>query len=184
MMEDEVKTGGEADMAAELERKGFKNYASMEENREDAEIEIRRYEKEGYVRRISLQEGRQQYKDGTISRLGLVLKEKEGGEKKRRVVIDLRRSGGNSKSSLPEKLVLPRPVDVMRMLKEMNARWPSRKPDDGVEFAVVDVMDAFTIEKNIVMRLPHLHRRDNSCCSKLCCLDIVQLPCCTRGLLQ
>ena len=113
-------------------------------SKEDAEIEIRRYEKEGYVRRISLQEGRQQYKDGTISRLGLVLKVKESGEKKRRVVIDLRRSGGNSKSSLPEKLVLPRPVDVMRMLKEMNARWPARKPDDGVEFAVVDVMDAFT----------------------------------------
>ena len=33
MMDDETKVGGEADMAAELERKGFKNYASMEDKR-------------------------------------------------------------------------------------------------------------------------------------------------------
>ena len=143
--EEEAKVGGEADMAAELERKGFKNYASMEDNKQDAEIEITRYEKEGYVSRLSKEEGQKKYAGGTISRLGLVLKEKENGEKKRRVVIDLRRSGGNSKSSLPEKLVLPRPVDVMRMLKEMNERWMGRKAEEGVEFAVVDVMDAFTV---------------------------------------
>ena len=144
MAEEEVKTGGEADMAAELERKGFKNYASVEDNKADAEIEIQRYEKEGYVRRIEREKGLKLYPGGTISRLGLVLKMKESGEKKRRVVIDLRRSGGNSKSSLPEKLVLPRPVDVMRMLKEMNSKWPDKGQDIGVEFAVVDVMDAFT----------------------------------------
>eukprot|EP00434_Breviolum_minutum_P034288 symbB.v1.2.030341.t1/scaffold3410.1/size62789/2 len=144
MAEEEVKTGGEADMAAELERKGFKNYASVEDNKADAEIEIQRYEKEGYVRRIEKEKALKLYPGGTISRLGLVLKMKESGEKKRRVVIDLRRSGGNSKSSLPEKLVLPRPVDVVRMLKEMNSKWPDKGQDIGVEFAVVDVMDAFT----------------------------------------
>ena len=120
------------------------SYASVEDNKADAEIEIQRYEKEGYVRRIERERGLKLYPGGTISRLGLVVKVKEGGEKKRHVVIDLRRSGGNSKSSLPEKLVLPRPVDVMRMLKEMNSRWPDRDQDTAVEFAVVDVMDAFT----------------------------------------
>ncbi len=143
--EEESKVAGDSDMAAELERKGFRNYASMEENKTDAELEIARYEKEGYVARISREEGQKRYAGGTISRLGLVLKVKENGEKKRRVVIDLRRSGGNAKSSLPEKLVLPRPVDVMRMLKEMNERWAGRKAEEGVEFAVVDVADAFTV---------------------------------------
>ena len=84
MAEEDVKTGGEADMAAELERKGFKNYASVEDNKADAEIEIQRYEKEGYVRRIEKEKGLKLYPGGTISRLGLVLKMKESGEKKRR----------------------------------------------------------------------------------------------------
>ena len=104
MAEEDVKTGGEADMAAELERKGFKNYASVEDNKADAEIEIQRYEKEGYVRRIEKEKGLKLYPGGTISRLGLVLKMKEKWRKEaRRVVIDLRRSGGNSKSFPPGK---------------------------------------------------------------------------------
>eukprot|EP00439_Symbiodinium_sp_Y106_P055731 s5626_g7.t1 len=52
---------------------------------------------------------------GTVSKLGLILKEKEDGTMKRRIIIDLRRSGGNSKSALPERLTLPRPVDAVRM---------------------------------------------------------------------
>ena len=121
----------------------FRNYASMEENAEDAKIEVARYEREGYVQRISKEAGLKKYQGGTISRLGLVLKVKENGERKRRVVIDLRRSGGNSKSKLPERLVLPRPCDVIRMLKQMNERR-HRFPGDKFEFAVVDVADAFT----------------------------------------
>ena len=144
MDEEENKMVSEVDMNAELERKGFRNYASMEENQEDAMLEIQRYEKEGYVQRLPKSEGLSRYANGTISRLGLVLKVKENGEKKRRVVIDLRRSGGNNKSKLPEKLVLPRPCDIIRMLKEMNEKRPHKSAAENFEFAVVDIADAFT----------------------------------------
>ena len=123
MDEEEDKRGEENFIAeADLERKGFRNYLSMEENFQDADIEIERYVKEGYVTRMPKDVGMKRYEGGTVSRLGLIVKEKEGGERKRRVVIDLRRSGGNGKSRLPEKLVLPRPQDVIQMLKEMNQR--------------------------------------------------------------
>ena len=144
MDEEESKMVAEVDMHAELERKGFRNYASMEENQEDAMLEIQRYEEEGYVQRLPKSEGLSRYADGTISRLGLVLKVKENGEKKRRVVIDLRRSGGNNKSKLPEKLVLPRPCDIIRMLKEMNEKRSHGSSAGNFEFAVVDIADAFT----------------------------------------
>ena len=41
---------------------------------------------------------------GTISRLALILKHKDGQVVKRRIVIDLKRLQGNTKSILPEKL--------------------------------------------------------------------------------
>ncbi len=130
---------------AELERKGFKNYLSMEENAEDAEIEIERYVKDGYAERMDKQSGLDKYKGGTVSRLGLVLKLKENGEKKRRVVTDLRRSGGNSKAKLAEKLVLPRPQDVVQMVKEMNQKGTrGTSSRHSAEFVVVDIADAFT----------------------------------------
>ena len=56
------------------------------------------------------------------SRLGLIVKVKESGVKKRRVILDLRRSGGNAKATLPEKLILPRPKDAIDMLRNIYAR--------------------------------------------------------------
>ena len=146
MDEEEDKKGEENFITeADLERKGFRNYLSMEENFQDADIEIERYVKEGYVTRMPKEMGMERYKGGTVSRLGLIVKEKEGGEKKRRVVIDLRRSGGNGKSRLPEKLVLPRPQDVIQMLKEMNQRGEGQAiSKHAAEFVVIDIADAFT----------------------------------------
>eukprot|EP00435_Cladocopium_sp_Y103_P058029 s1426_g20.t1 len=122
------------------------NYKSVEEELDEARTELSRYEKEGYLRRLTIQEAEQQYGGGTVSRLGLVLKVKENGEKKRRIVIDLRRSGGNAKSRLPERLVLPRLVDAVNLLKEVKKRsacFPVG--DNGLEFALVDIHDAFTV---------------------------------------
>ena len=65
--------------------------------------------------KLSMEEAVRLYGMGTVSKLGLILKEKEDGTMKRRIIIDLRRSGGNSKSALPERLTLPRPVDAVRM---------------------------------------------------------------------
>ena len=137
----------EAESEASLSKHGFRNYLSVEENMDDAKIELGRYEKEGYVTEVPLEMGLEKYKGGTLSKLGLVIKVKEGGERKRRLVIDLRRSGGNGKSHLPERLVLPRPGDAVQMVREQKAKIKHRavhQGRDGAEFALVDIADAFT----------------------------------------
>ena len=125
-----------------------KNYLSFEEAREDAEIEIKRYEERRYLKRIPKDKAKKEMKGGTVSRLGLIIKTKESGERKRRVVIDLRRSGGNGLSRLPEKLTLPRVVDAVRLMKDMRkltTEEEEAQPTWSTEMAVIDVSDAFTV---------------------------------------
>ncbi|CAJ1451521.1 unnamed protein product, partial [Effrenium voratum] len=90
-------------------------------------------------------ENLEKFPNGTISRLALILKVKENLEVKRRVVIDLRRSRGNAKARLPEKLVLPRPDDAVRMVREIRAAQETsgatRDPGWAMEF--IDISDAF-----------------------------------------
>lgn len=153
---EEVITEGDGEADALLERGDLRNYISFEEAREDAEIEIDRYQKEGYLVRISRQEAMHRFKNGAISKMALVVKTKETGEVKRRVVIDLRRSGGNSKSRLPEKLVLPRVVDAIRTLREVRrAEGRERDSSWNLEFSLVDIADAFTVMPVAEKELKH-----------------------------
>ena len=115
---------------------------------EGTNIELQRYEKHNFLKRISQDEAKKLYPDGTVSRLGLVTKQKEGGEVKRRVVIDLRRSGGNAKSKLPERLVLPRLTDAIKLFKDIRRRsngLAEKSEVNVLEFALVDISDAFTV---------------------------------------
>ena len=126
----------------------LKNYKSVEDDLEEANVELDRYANLGYMKRIPREEAEQLYEGGTVSRLGLVLKVKDDGSKKRRIVIDLRRSGGNAKSVLPEKLVLPRLTDGVRLIKEVRKRSTKVSDpagEDELELALVDVADAFTV---------------------------------------
>ena len=146
VLDEESANVQEVTTLAELERRGFKNYLSVEDNKEDAEVELCRYEKQGYMARIPKEEALRVFENGTVSRLALVVKMRPDNTKKLRIVIDLKRSGGNAKSSLPEKLVLPRPLDAIRTFREQRAKqgkdWdPS---DGGFEMALVDISDAFT----------------------------------------
>ena len=81
---------------------------------------------------------------GTISRLGLIVKQKPEGVK-RRIILDLRRSGGNRKAVLPEKLVLPRPRDAVAMMRDVYNQRRGCGSDEGYtrELVVVDISDAF-----------------------------------------
>lgn len=103
------------------------------------------------MKRVPLKEAEREFSGGTVSRLGLVLKIKDDGQKKRRILdpdIDLRRSGGNAKSVLPEKLVLPRLTDGVKLIKEIRKRSTQasdRAGEDEMELALVDVSDAFTV---------------------------------------
>ena len=59
-------------------------------------------------------EARDAYSIGTVSKLALILKPKVDGSVKKRIVIDMLRSGGNSRAEVPEHIVLPRVSDVLR----------------------------------------------------------------------
>ena len=103
------------DSEAQLARGDIQNYVSVTSDAINAKIELERYMKEGYTKVVSKQEVMENMRHGTISRLGLIVKERPEGVK-RRIIIDLRRSGGNSKATLPEKLVLPRPRDAVESI--------------------------------------------------------------------
>ena len=143
MEAEEERHQGEWDSDVLLEKGEMKNYKSVEEDREQAEIELNRYLERKFCMAIPRSEAQEKYQGGTISKMGLILKTKDNGEVKRRLVLDMRRSGGNAKSRLPERLTLPRPLDVIKLLRHMH-RNP-RVEICSTEFALVDVADAFTL---------------------------------------
>ena len=50
---------------------------------------------------------------GTLSKMALILKQKEDGSTKRRIILDLRRSGGNDKCVVDERL----PADTTKVVR-------------------------------------------------------------------
>ena len=97
------------DDAAEFEElRNTVNYKSVAEQREDAAIEIERYIKKGYAVRKNWDWVQKEFGSGTCSRMALIVKSKPDGSTKRRVVIDLKRSSGNDRASVPERIILPR----------------------------------------------------------------------------
>ena len=123
------------------------NYVSVEDNKQHAVDELRRYEECRYLFRMKAEEAEVQFKKRTISKLGLILKEKEDGSLKKRIIIDMRRSKGNQKAHLPERLVLPRPLDAVEMIRDVFNTDDGRNyhPEKrwGSEFVLIDVTDAF-----------------------------------------
>ena len=121
------------------------NYSSVADDETNARIELDRYYDQGYLKKISAEEVEQNMGHGTISKLGLIVKEKPSGEIKRRIIIDLKRSGGNDKATLPEKIILPRPKDAVDMMRDM---YEKRQPYGSNttyarELVVIDISDAF-----------------------------------------
>lgn len=95
------------------------NYKSFTDNPDDAEIEVRRYVEAGFA----------------------ILLKPEGGVK-RRVVVDLLRSGGNSRTTTPERIVLPRIQDVTQMAREVTEHMGTQR-ESAPEFVLFDLQDAF-----------------------------------------
>ena len=54
--------------------------------------------------------------------LALLLKQKEDGSLKRKVIMDLRRSGGNARCAVEERIVLPRGQDVIEGIRFLRSR--------------------------------------------------------------
>lgn len=55
----------------------------------------------------------------------MILKPKPDGSVKKRIVIDMLRSGGNGRAEVPERIVLPRVSDVLRAMRKMDESEPS-----------------------------------------------------------
>ena len=144
------------DAAAQMSHGDIPNYTSVLDHPEDAKIELDRYRKEGFMVDIDKETVTKEMSHGTISKLGLIIKQKPEGVK-RRIILDLRRSGGNKKAKLPEKLVLPRPKDAVSMIRNV---FDQRRPcgaDEGYarELVVVDISDAFMSLAVHEAELPH-----------------------------
>ena len=133
------------DALAQMSGGQILNYASIKENLEDAKGEVERLIGLGYAERVSEAQVKEHFSQGTVSKLGIVVKTKDDGTKKVRLVIDMRRSGGNAKATLPEKLELPRVWDAIEDLKASHRVHPWYPPAEALqkhwarEFVMVDI---------------------------------------------
>ena len=129
-----------------------KNYASILENREDAEKEILRYVDKGFAIVRPMSWAQQMFEKGTVSKLACITKIKEDHTKKVRIIVDLLRSHGNLRCKVPERIVLPRAVDVVGMGRDLDAQgdalWHEFQPVDektwDMEMVMIDLSDAFS----------------------------------------
>ena len=133
-----MEEGPEIEMQAHVT-----NYKSFVDAPDDAEIEVQRYVEKGFAILMEWDEVQAYFDKGTVSRLALVLKTKPDGSIKRRVVVDLLRSGGNSRTTTPERIVLPRIVDVTRMARELAEKNAEDNNGRVAEFVMYDLQDAF-----------------------------------------
>ncbi|CAK9006124.1 Uncharacterized protein SCF082_LOCUS8895, partial [Durusdinium trenchii] len=97
------------------ECQGMLNYASVQDFLKEAGEEIARYEAKGFAR---------QRADGTV---------------KKRIVVDMLRSGGNSRITL---LRVPDVLGSVRKMDEWEPPFPA-DPQCTTEFVLVDLADAF-----------------------------------------
>ena len=138
-------------------RSAFKNYSSVEADPEGASLELGRYVDKGFAKRMAKTEAQHRFGTGTVSKLALIVKEKGDGAIKRRIIIDLLRSGGNERARVPERIVLPRCTDftksVRRLWKLKEVRLhekdalddlsaESEDDDEGIEMIGADLSDA------------------------------------------
>ena len=136
----------QAQEAPELEvQLGMGNYKSMQDDYEGARQELDRLVARGFAAYLTKDEARQNFHRATMSRLALITKVKESGAKKLRVIIDLLRSGGNSRARVPERIILPRISDVVASLRELFKKRSSQDDVNGWEMELVgaDLADAY-----------------------------------------
>jgi hypothetical protein len=98
----------------------------------------------GFAIIMPTEEACETFKKGTMSRLALISKMKDTGMK-HRIIIDLRRSKGNDRRSVNERIVLPRIIDVIKGIQDL---WRHRgeavdNPEFQAEMMGCDLSDAY-----------------------------------------
>ena len=148
-----VEDGDHTDEPAEEfeQLRWTRNYSSVREQQGEATLEIQRYIEKGYAIRTSWRWIEETLGPaGTVSKMALILKEKEDGSIKRRIILDMRRSQGNLRAQVDERIVLPRIQDVLDSVRELwetkhqQGEYGSNDRQDYFEFYLIDLADAFT----------------------------------------
>ena len=117
------------------------NYASVEEHGDLVRAEIRRLRECGFVSVYRNWEAvKERFGQVVVSKMAAIVKKKEDGSLKLRLIIDMRRSQVNAHVRLHERIVLPRVAD---MLKDALALQGRTSDDAELDMFVLDWADAF-----------------------------------------
>ena len=125
------------------------NYASFcTDSSKIAADEITRIEHKGFFRDLHRLEVTERCPNAVASKVAVLLKTREEGTTKVRLIIDLRRSGGNGGIELPERVVLPRLSDLTTSILELmvcDSETMEVQQGESIDYdlSVVDFEDAF-----------------------------------------
>jgi hypothetical protein len=117
------------------------NYASVREHHKAVRDELERLTGCGYMSRVaSWGELAKEFTNVVISKMACLVKEKDDGTVKLRLITDMLRSGINSFVKLHERIVLPRLFDLVEAALRMMETCAAT---EDVEMMVSDFADAF-----------------------------------------
>jgi hypothetical protein len=135
---------GEVPVLGEEELSHFLNHGWERTDTSDFVREFSRLCDLGYAVRLH---GSEAFDRGFINKMAAVIKTREDGSKKVRLITDMLRSGANLRVRLPERLILPRATEVVEnALAKLRAFSPGEgdeASDRRVELATADISDAF-----------------------------------------
>ena len=128
-------------------REGFDQYPSVRSNGRKAFREFKRYLDKRIAVKVQKSHLKTRFSRGHLNKAGLIIKEKKDGTEKVRIIIDMKRSRANSRASILERPMLPRPLDpvndVFSILGERETISAETKDDFDVEWAGADFADAY-----------------------------------------
>jgi len=121
------------------------NYASVDLHGERVAQEVDRLIRAGYVEEHASWEALlEAYPNVVVSKIAAIVKTKDDGTAKTRIIIDMLRSMVNSFVKLHERIVLPRLIDVVSDLIDLaHAAKLSPEERQEVDQMVLDFADAF-----------------------------------------
>ena len=117
------------------------NYASVDDHKQLVREEIDRLRRAGFVTVYpSWAAVREKFGNVVVSKMAALVKEREDGTKKLRLIIDMRRSHVNAHARVHERIVLPRITD---MINDALALQSLTESDEELDMTVLDWADAF-----------------------------------------
>ena len=129
------------------------NYSSVKDNEQLVRAEIDRLERKGFVTRYpDWNAVIRRFGQVVVSKMAAVVKRREDGSTKLRIIIDMLRSHVNELVRLHERLVLPRIQDLLEDTLHLLGLHGS--PED-LDMLVVDWEDAFHSMGVAAEELPH-----------------------------